>query len=125
MKHNIIIITTYIITTSLAHGDDGLFESYTPNYRYGSQPLGTYIGGMSDSSYHGVFVPNTGATQYYYPQSGLPQEMSQFLQGQQQLMLSNSIEEQKMKLREKEIENKLLEQYQQQINSQNYSTMNN
>ena len=51
----------------------------------------------------------------YYPQSGLPQEMSQFIQGQEQLMLSNSIEKQKQKLREKEIEDKLLEQYQQQI----------
>ena len=103
---------------SLAYGENNLFESYTPNYRYGSQPLGTYIGGVSDSSYHGMFIPNTGATQYYYPQSGLPQEMSQFLQGQEQLMLSNSIEEQKKKQREKEIENKLLEQYQQQINNQ-------
>ena len=116
MKYTLVIL--YLTAISLAYGDGNLFESYTPNYRYGSQPLGTYIGGVGDSSYRGIFIPNTGATQYYYPQSGLPQEMSQFLQGQEQLMLSNSIEEQKKKLREKEIENKLLEQYQQQINNQ-------
>jgi hypothetical protein len=116
MKYTLVIL--YLTAISLAYGDGNFFESYTPNYRYGSQPLGTYIGGVSDGYYRGIFVPNAGVTQYYYPQSGLPQEMSQFLQGQEQLMLSNSIEEQKRKLREKEIENKLLEQYQQQINNQ-------
>lgn len=114
MKYIPVIL--YLTAISFAYGDGSLIESYTPNYRYGSQPIGTYIGGVSDNSYRGIFIPNTGATQYYYPQSGLPQEMSQFLQGQEQLMLSNSIEEQKRKLREKEIENKLLEQYHQQIN---------
>ena len=113
MKHKFIALLSVVIT--LLYGEGNFSESYTPSYIYGSQNSGMYVGGMSGGSYSGVFVPNTGIPQYYYPQSGLPQEMSQFIQGQEQLMLSNSIEKQKQKLREKEIENKLLEQYQQQI----------
>lgn len=115
MKSKLIVL--FSVVSIAAYGEGNFSESYTPNYIYGSQNAGTYVGGMSGGSYSGVFMPNTGIPQYYYPQSGLPQEMSQFIQGQEQLMLSNSIEKQKQKLREKEIEDKLLEQYQQQIHN--------
>jgi hypothetical protein len=108
----------FIAVIPMAYGANNLSESYTPNYIYGSQPLGMYIGGIHDSSYNGIFIPDGGAIQYYSSQAGAPQMMSQFIQGQEQLMQSQSIEKQKQKLREKEIEDNLLKQYQQQIHNQ-------
>ena len=107
-----------IIAAPLAVAENYSAESYSPSYIYGSQPLGTYIGSINDGSYHGLFIPNGGPTQYYYPQSGLPQEMSQYLQGQEQLMRSKAQENQQRKLREQQIQDKLLNQYQQQIHNQ-------
>jgi len=116
MKFKLLI--SLIVITPLIFAENYSTESYTPNYIYGSQPLGTYIGSIDDGSYHGLFIPNGGPTQYYYPQSGLPQEMSQYLQGQEQLMLSKAQEEQQKRLREKQIQDRLLSQYQQQIHNQ-------
>lgn len=112
------LIALFVVIISLSYAEDYSSESYAPNYIYGSQPLGTYIGSVNDGSYHGLFIPNGGPTQYYYPQSGLPQEMSQYLQGQEQLMQSKAQENQQKKLREQQIQDKLLNQYQQQIHNQ-------
>lgn len=90
-------------------------DSYTSNYIYGSQPIGTYVGGFSQNNYDGVFIPYSGASTFYTPQSGIPMEMSQFIQGQEQLMQSKSKEQQQRKIREKEIQEKLIEEYQKQI----------
>lgn len=113
MKYRILLVALMIITINYIDAEE---TSYQPNYIYGSQPLGAYIGGFNPNKYSGAFIPNSAATNdYYTPQSGQPMEMSQFIQGQEQLMQSRLKEQQQQKQREKEIADYLQQEYYRQI----------
>lgn len=112
---SVINLLVLLIITNYAHADENTYE---PNYIYGSQPLGTYVGGFVQNNYSGQFVPNTPSiNNYYTPQSGQPMDMSQFIQGQEQLMQSNAKEAQLRKQREKEIADYLQQEYHRQIHN--------
>lgn len=105
-----------MMITNYSYTDEAIYE---PNYIYGSQPLGTYIGGFVQNSYSGEFISNNYNGTQFVPQSGQPMEMSQFIQGQEQLMLSNSKDKMLQKTREQEIGNNLQKEYYRQIHYDN------
>lgn len=112
----IFIILTLVTHLALATTSESNNE-YNPSYIYGSQPYGSYIGGFSQGAYNGIFIPGSGANAEYYPQSGVPMGTSQYIQGQEQLLRAQSIDKQKRRQAEKQIEEELTKEYHRQINS--------
>ena len=122
-KHLIFAGCIFLASCAFFGGtNDGPPQAYTPNYVYGSTPMGVYVGNPdevgSDMVDDDIYLPNGEPMTEYQAQSGQPEQEFQYIQGQEQLMQGNAQNQIQQYQQEQKIGESLERQYQKQINQQ-------
>lgn len=120
MKQKLLFVVLVCLNSYVFAVDDTPPTVYQPTYVYGETPAGVYMGDpYSPVPYdNGMFLPNGEPMHEFNTQSGQPEQEFQYLQGQEQLMANHSKDALQQYNQEQRIGNKMVNQYQQQIDTQ-------
>lgn len=113
---NLFCITSLCVSYVYAD-DDTAPQVYQPTYTYGATPAGVYMGDPYDLG-DGMYMPDGETMREHQTQDGEQEQGFQFMQGQEELMADHSKEAVATYKDEQVIGDKMENQYQKQIDSQ-------
>lgn len=123
MKLKLLSIGVLMVIGNVAYAvEDTPPTVYQPNYVYGETPAGAYVGDPYSPVDDGMFLPNGEPMHEYNPQSGVPEQQFQYIQGQEELMRGHSQEALQQYNQEQQIGNNMVNQYHTQIDSQTHES---